>query len=726
MNKTIITIVSMMVGTTIFAQVGINTTSPHATLDVAKNLIEPTSAKDGIIPPKISKNELANKDTSTYTATQTGAIVFVNSIATPTGTLESVSQVDNINKIGFYYFDGTINKWNYLDTNTNPGNIYLNDGILPGKRTLNQGNNKLIFTDTFIEPNSSADSTTLLNTDNNSITLGASSETDVYPSLVLNPVARRTGINIDKPKATLEIHPSIYSNTKIEDGIIIPRLSKEEINRKMSDSSNPYKISAVTDFAGLRTSHVGTLLYIFNTSDVTLSPVHTSLTNASTDGFYYLDENRVWQKSLNTANTNTLIIANADTSKDAWVDNSTNTRVELGTNSGGTARTTGTQISFQDDGKLNMGANGSADAGIHLVGDGDNSKDDIRLDSYSGTATANPGPNFRMYASRGTQAAPENLTTDNSLGQINFHGRIGSNFTASSRIWADYKGNGTTNLSNLSFSVNGYGNPSLVINSSQNVGIGTSSPTVNLEIKGNPTEATSLDGVIPPKVTGNQLKAKTYTASQDGAIVYVTAEATNSVDADQTTNVNMPRLYHFDGPSLKWIYLGSNSIMTNFRSNVSQALSTTLYTDQLITFTSGNSTVNLATDFNDTDDTFKIKHDGYYQISGFVGFNANQTSLEALQFVAVNLKIKVNNIDATGIRSVFPGILAGTGTAIQVPTTILKLKKNDIITFVIQRPDIIIGAQSNQEFGSFSAGNGHINLPNGQSYSKSLTIMKVR
>lgn len=258
------------------------------------------------------------------------------------------------------------------------------------------------------------------------------------------------------------------------------------------------------------------------------------------------------------------------------------------------------------------------------------------------------------------------------------------------------------------------------------VGINTDKPTVNLEIKGKPTEVTSLDGVIPPKLTGDQLKAKTYTESQDGTLIYATAGVTSSLETDQTSNVNMPGLYYFDGPTLKWIYLGSNPIMTNFRSTTTQSLDITSNNDQLITFTPENSTVNLATDFNDITESFKIKYDGFYQVSGFIGFNANRPKLEALQFVAVNLKIKVNGVDATGIRSVFPGITAGTGTAIQVPSTILQLKKNDIITFVIQRPNLTIDTQSNQAFGEFTAENGHINKPNGQTYTKSLTILKVK
>ena len=82
----------------ILAQVGINTETPQATLDVAgKPTI--TTALDGIIAPRLSGANLATK---TYTSAQTGALVYVDTAA-PSNT----GQVVNVNKAGYYYFDGT-------------------------------------------------------------------------------------------------------------------------------------------------------------------------------------------------------------------------------------------------------------------------------------------------------------------------------------------------------------------------------------------------------------------------------------------------------------------------------------------------------------------------------------------------------------------------------------------------------------------------------------------
>lgn len=266
------------------------------------------------------------------------------------------------------------------------------------------------------------------------------------------------------------------------------------------------------------------------------------------------------------------------------------------------------------------------------------------------------------------------------------------------------------------------------------VGINTNNPLVTLDVVGKPDIAASIDGVAPPRITGDQLKAKTYQAIHDGTLVYVTVAALSSNQTGQTINVNMPGTYVFDGSTLTWAYLGTNPAMTNFRSSIAQPLTTNTTADQIITFSGGDNLVNYATVFDQVDNTFTVLYDGYYQMSAFIGFNANRPDLTALQFVAVNLKIQLSTnggtlwTTATGIRSVFPGIAAGTGTAIQVPNTILALKKGNKLRLVIERPSLNIGGQTNQEYGPYPDGsnNGHVNLPNGQSFTKSFILLKIK
>ena len=119
------------------------------------------------------------------------------------------------------------------------------------------------------------------------------------------------------------------------------------------------------------------------------------------------------------------------------------------------------------------------------------------------------------------------------------------------------------------------------------VGIGTTTPQATLDITGQPTISTELDGVIAPRLTGNQLRAKTYTAAQTAAMVYVTAP--DSAPAGQTINVTAIGYYYFDGTV--WGAVAPNTVdwQTNGNSDINDTthfLGTT--TDQDIIFKRNN------------------------------------------------------------------------------------------------------------------------------------------
>lgn len=84
------------------------------------------------------------------------------------------------------------------------------------------------------------------------------------------------------------------------------------------------------------------------------------------------------------------------------------------------------------------------------------------------------------------------------------------------------------------------------------VGIQTETPQATLDVAGNPADAASLDGIIAPRLTGEELRAKTYTSAQTGALVYVTAADT--VPSGQTEDVTSAGYYYFDGT--KWVAAG--------------------------------------------------------------------------------------------------------------------------------------------------------------------------
>jgi len=77
------------------------------------------------------------------------------------------------------------------------------------------------------------------------------------------------------------------------------------------------------------------------------------------------------------------------------------------------------------------------------------------------------------------------------------------------------------------------------------VGINTQTPETTLEVVGKPNDTNHYDGIIPPRITGDQLAAKTYSSAKKGAVVYVTTSATNL--SGQVIYITKPGLYYFDG-----------------------------------------------------------------------------------------------------------------------------------------------------------------------------------
>ena len=143
------------------------------------------------------------------------------------------------------------------------------------------------------------------------------------------------------------------------------------------------------------------------------------------------------------------------------------------------------------------------------------------------------------------------------------------------------------------------------------VGINTESPKATLHVLGNPSDTSKLDGIIAPIITGDELAAKTYGTDQTGAILYVTASATNKTG--QVSNVAYQDYYYFNGT--KWLPLHEPLYDVVNRGN---------YSPKYISF-SGNATTKLGTldgaiGFNPTTYSYYFgnmnqNHTGYYNIA---------------------------------------------------------------------------------------------------------------
>ncbi|MCL8535261.1 MULTISPECIES: hypothetical protein [Chryseobacterium] len=88
-------------------RVGINTTTPAATLDVVANTADNTKP-DAVLVPRMTRAQLAAKDAA-YVAEQNGALTFVTTID---GT--ATAKTTNVTAVGFYYYDAPSSTWKTL------------------------------------------------------------------------------------------------------------------------------------------------------------------------------------------------------------------------------------------------------------------------------------------------------------------------------------------------------------------------------------------------------------------------------------------------------------------------------------------------------------------------------------------------------------------------------------------------------------------------------------
>jgi hypothetical protein len=88
------------------------------------------------------------------------------------------------------------------------------------------------------------------------------------------------------------------------------------------------------------------------------------------------------------------------------------------------------------------------------------------------------------------------------------------------------------------------------------VGVNTTDPKATLEVKGEPSDIAIVDGIIAPRITRENLIAKTgYTTAQTGAIVYIT-DLSGTVNAS-TDKIREIGYYYFNGSTWNSMNYGS-------------------------------------------------------------------------------------------------------------------------------------------------------------------------
>ena len=182
-----------------FSQVGINTTSPNATLEInAKNPSGNTTTADGIIIPNISRERANSMSENTTKST----LVYINETSTGSQTGSTI----DVDKEGFYYFNG--NKWVNIQSGgitatnglTENNNVITLGGTLNTNTTINMNDNYLSFT------SSAENGTSHFNVDGSTFNI--------------NTIDKKIGIGTLDPNAKLDIRTNPRSTENPEDGFL--------------------------------------------------------------------------------------------------------------------------------------------------------------------------------------------------------------------------------------------------------------------------------------------------------------------------------------------------------------------------------------------------------------------------------------------------------------------------------------------------------------------------
>lgn len=178
MNKTLYSIVLLLVCNIASAQVGINNTDPKATLDITARTTD-GSTPEGLLVPRLTGDEIKLAD-AMYGPDQKGTFIY----ATATVTVAS-TKTANITAEGYYFFDGSI--WQEVGSNainyTAGNGLTLNGtetelgGTLNKSTIITQGSFPLAFTSSATNGFSVDGTTWSVDAANNRVGIGTASPT---------------------------------------------------------------------------------------------------------------------------------------------------------------------------------------------------------------------------------------------------------------------------------------------------------------------------------------------------------------------------------------------------------------------------------------------------------------------------------------------------------------------------------------------------------------------
>lgn len=552
------------------AQVGIGTTTPNASLDVVGNATNATSI-DGIIAPRISRTNLISK--TAYAAAQTGAIVYVNDI---TGTADAGATA-NINTIGYYYFDGT--KWMKFTPTVDLRLVGTNNHITQDAGVGNNGSSV----------GTGANNIGIGQNALNSVTTGSAAIAIGQNALSKVTIYSETDSSIGIGKGALQNLTSGLSSTAIgynalntlatgnySIGIGGNALSKNNnswgtaIGYNSLSSSIGYGNTAMGYRSGyflkdgIHNTFLGTGAGVFLNTAVShdyntfVGAAITQQTSTTTPGYLVkfdttavLGASSLQKLPATLTNiSNSLFLGNGTSVDPAYLG----TTFDFGTALGSQAK-----VGVSNAIVLGRLPNTSVDTNGNPL---PNPQDNVGIGTIvptnalhvKTTGTADPVKIEGLQADTGTATNVVMVDANGLLKTVNKNTLVPTGGDTTNDAWVNNPASTRVELGTSSDGTTARtATNAFVATDAGRVGIGTVAPASTLQVVGSPTVTTALDGIIAPKLTGDQLKAKTYTAAQDGTLVYVTAATTTP--AGQTINVDDKGYYYFSGTDLAWYRL---------------------------------------------------------------------------------------------------------------------------------------------------------------------------
>lgn len=167
------------------------------------------------------------------------------------------------------------------------------------------------------------------------------------------------------------------------------------------------------------------------------------------------------------------------------------------------------------------------------------------------------------------------------------------------------------------------------------VGVNTVVPSATLDVQSTTINATTPEGIIAPRLTGDQIRTKdaVFLAAQTGAIVYATAAVTGTASV-KTVNIVAPGYYFFNGTLWEKMTVPRVVFIASLGNGSGGAVNATIPANGFNTIPLPSVTTDVGGGiWNPTNNTYQVPVSGTYLIKSSLRIRDNSTSRNVFQAV---------------------------------------------------------------------------------------------